>query len=145
MAELLFIRPEEITATTVLGGNVDIDNYLFCVSKAQLTVIEPLLGTILYDKIIEDIDNDTLTGDYLILFNDFVKPITKHSALAQFLAKKYSDYSQMIIGRFNKWICKNMLPEYKTCQDEVNAVKDLSVSAGWKLDDNLHRKPWYLE
>jgi hypothetical protein len=176
MAELLFIRPEEITATTVLGGNVDIDNYLFCVSKAQRTVILPLLGSILYDKIVEDIENDTLTGDYLTLFNEFVKPITKHSALgeyitiasymvsngglfkhspenaevvdqreAQYLAKKYTDYAQSFVPQFNKWICKNMLPEYKTCQDEVNAVKDLSVTAGWKLDDNLHRKPWYLE
>jgi hypothetical protein len=176
MAELLFIRPEEITATTVLGGNVDIDKYVFCIANVQVTVIEPLLGSILYDKIVDDFENNTLTGDYLILFNEFVKPITKNSAIAefitiasymltngglykhapensevvdqreaQFLAKKYSDFAQSYISRFNKWICKNMLPEYKTCQDEVNAVKDLSVTAGWKLDDNLHRKPWYLE
>ena len=176
MAELLFIQPEEMTATTVLGGNVDIDKYIFCVANVQLTIIEPLLGTILYDKIVSDIEGDTLAGDYLTLFNDYIKPITKNSALAefitiasyivanggifkqsgenittveqaeaQFLAKKYSDYAQLLISRFNKWICKNHLPEYKTSQDEVNAVRDLKVTAGWKLDNNSIKRAWYLE
>jgi hypothetical protein len=176
MDELLFIKPKEMTATTVLGGNVDVDKYAFCIANVQVTVIEPLLGSILYDKILDDFDNDELTGDYLTLFNDFVKPITKNSAIAefitiasymltngglykhapdnsevvdqreaQFLAKKYSDFAQSYVSRFNKWICKNPLPEYRTSQDEVNATKDLSVTGGWKLDDNLHRLPWYLE
>jgi hypothetical protein len=176
MAELLFIQPEEITSTTVLGGNVDIDKYVFCIANVQLTVIEPLLGSILYDKIIADIEADTLSGKYLELFNNFVKPITKNSAIAefitiasymltngglykhspensevvdqreaQFLAKKYSDFSQMYITRFNKWICKNPLTEYKRSQDEVNAIRDLQVTAGWKLDNNITRIKWYLQ
>ena len=85
MAELLFIQPQEMTKTTVLGGNVDIDKYQFCITNAQISVIEPLLGTLLYDKIISDIEGSTLAGLYLTLFNEFVKPITKNEALAEYI------------------------------------------------------------
>jgi hypothetical protein len=176
MAELLFITPEEIAATTIMGGNVDIDKYLFCIANVQLTVIEPLLGTELYDKIVDDIENDTLSGLYLKLFNDFIKPITKNESVgqyieiasyildngglykhtadnsvivekeeAQFLANKYSALAQMYILRFRKWICKNHFAEYKTCQDEVDAERDIKLTAGWKLDGCQDYKPWYLQ
>lgn len=158
MAETLFISPEEITATTVMGGNIDPDRYVMNIAFVQVTVIEPLLGTDLYDKITSDYENDSLTGDYLKLFNDYVKPITKNQAVGEYievssflvenggtfkhsaenreqptraeieiLAGKYKGMAQMYIGRFNKWICKNSLTEYKRYQDEVNAQKVQSV------------------
>ena len=85
MAEFLFIQPSELTETTILGGNVDIDKYLLNIVNVQLTVIEPLLGTELYDFILDGAENATLTGDYLFLYNEFVKPITKHQALAEYI------------------------------------------------------------
>ena len=157
----LFITPQQIKSTTVLGGNVDVDKFVFCIESVQVTVIEPLLGTELYDKIVEDWKNDTLTGDYLTLFNEFVQPITLNEATAQYiniaqytvgnggifkhspdnsevvdkqeiqsLAQVYHDLAQVIIQRFNKWICKNTITEYKTSQDEVNAQK-IDLPAGW--------------
>jgi len=164
MAEFLFITPQEITSTTILGGNVDTDKYLFCIANTQLTTIEPLLGTELYDKILTEAEADTLTGLYLELYTEYIKPITKNKATAEyieigqymvdnggiykhtgdnievvskdevmFLSNKYNAYAQMMILRFNKWICKNPLVEFKTCQDEVNANKHIKVTAGWKL------------
>lgn len=85
MAEFLFITPQEMASTTILGGNVDVDKYLFCIANVQLTTIEPLLGSDLYDKILTDAENNDLTGDYLTLYNDFVKPITKNESTAQYI------------------------------------------------------------
>jgi hypothetical protein len=164
MAEVLFITPLEMTSNTVLSGNTDTDKYLFCIANVQLTTIEPLLGTELYDKIVTDVTNDDLAGLYLELYTDFIKPITKHEALAQyieiasyivdnggiykrsgenvevvdknevqFLAGKYKTMAQMYVQRFNKWICKNPLTEYKTVQDEVNALKNINLNVGWHL------------
>jgi len=163
MAELLFITPAEMTYSTILSGNTDTDKYLFSIADAQISVIEPLLGSILYDKIKVDVENDDLAGLYLEMYNNFVKPITKNEAVAkyieiasymvdnsgihkhtgdkievvskdecQYLAGTYHNLAQMYIQRFNKWICKNPLTEYKQCQDEVNAQK-VKVSFGWKL------------
>jgi len=85
MAEYLFITPQELASTTILGGNVDTDKFLFCIANVQLTVIEPLLGTELYDKILTEAEADTLAGLYLELYDDFVKPITKQKSLAEYL------------------------------------------------------------
>lgn len=175
MAELLFTSPSELAETTILGGNVDIDKYTFSILSVQISVIEPLLGTLLYDKIVEEVTNDTLTGLYETLYNEFVKPITKNEAIAeyievcsymldngglfkhqpdnaevvdkeeaQFLSGKYHAVSQMYIQRFNKWICKNPITEYKTYQDEVNASKDMKVTSGWYLG-GTNSLPWYLD
>ena len=164
MAELLFVTPQEMTNSTILSGNTDTDKYLFCILNTQLTTIEPLLGSELYDKVISDIEAETLTGFYLELYNDFIKPITKNEALAQYieiasymvdnagiykrsgenvevvdkdevqyLSGKYKSLAQMYVTRFEKWICKNPLIEYKTIQDEVNALKNINLNVGWKL------------
>jgi hypothetical protein len=161
MAELLFIRPQEITSSTILSGNIDIDKYNFVILDVQLTVVEPLLGTELYDKITTDLENNALTGLYLTLFNDYVKPIVKHQTVAQYieiasymvdnggiykhtaenkeivskeevqyLSQKSKALAQTYIKRFDKWICKNTLIEYKTFQDEVNATRSVNLMTG---------------
>jgi hypothetical protein len=164
MAELLLIDPNTMTDTTILGGNVDFDKYRFCVLDTQLRVVEPLLGTELYDKIKTDFEAGTLDGLYLEMFNDYIKPILKFSSVASYLeiasymvdnggifkhapenkeqvavsevsglVQKYNGISDMFIIRFEKWIRRNLLPEYKTSQDEVNAVQNLRTKMGWKL------------
>jgi hypothetical protein len=175
--ELLFITPQEMTNTSILGGNIDLDKYTFCIANVQRTVILPLLGSELYDKVISDIETDTLTGLYLQMFTKFVQPITKNKAVAeyieissyildngglyrhtgdnietvdkqeaQFLANKWNSFAQTYIQQFDKWICKNHLPEYKTYQDEVNANRDIKVTAGWKLDGGSNKvDKWYLQ
>ncbi len=85
MADFLFISPSEITTSTILGGNVDKSKYVFCIADAQITIIEVLLGTELYDKILSEAETTTLSGDYLTLYNEYVKPITKYSALSLYI------------------------------------------------------------
>jgi len=177
MAEILFISPQELSNTTILSGNVDIDKYTFCIANVQVTTIEPLLGSELYEKIITDLEADTLADLYLELFEKYIKPITKHYSVgqyieiasyildngglykhtgenievvdkqeAQFLSNKYNAMAQMYVQRFEKWICKNTIPEYKTIQDDVNAMKDVKLTAGWKLDGGRNsEKAWYLQ
>ena len=162
MATLLFITPAELTQTTIIGGNVDIDKFQMNIENVMITVIEPLLGTELYDKIVADITGSGLTGLYATLFNEYVKPITKNQACAEYVTVSgfmitnggafkhlpedselmdkdekalvstiYSTKADTYIQRFLKWICKNPLPEYKTSQAEVDASKDISLTAGW--------------
>ena len=85
MADFLFIQPSEVASTTIMGGNVDIDKFLFSIAETQISVIEPLLGSELYDVILAGAEADTLTGLYSTLYTEFVKPITKHEAVARYL------------------------------------------------------------
>jgi hypothetical protein len=51
----------------------------------------------------------------------------------------------MYVTRFEKWICRNIIPEYQSMQDEVNAIRGMNLNVGWKLRDNANRLPWYLQ
>jgi len=85
MAEFLFITPEELKATTILGGNVDQDKFLFSIANVQIITIQRLLGTELYDIILEGAREEVLTGLYLEMYDKFVKPITKNQALSEYI------------------------------------------------------------
>tara|TARA_R110000803_G_scaffold11670_3_gene34706 strand:+ start:363 stop:935 length:573 start_codon:yes stop_codon:yes gene_type:complete len=88
--EYLFITPQELKSTTILGGNVDKDKFLFSIANTQIITIQALLGTELYDVILEGAENSTLTGDYLEMYTKYIKPITKNQALSEYI--KISSY-----------------------------------------------------
>lgn len=81
----LLIRPSEISEFTPLGGNIDVDKIKPVIFDVQVTVIEPLLGTPLYNKIVLDFQNNTLLGDYLQLYDDYLKPILRHQIFAEYV------------------------------------------------------------
>jgi len=84
---VLFITPLELTQGTILDGNVDVDKYLFCIEQVQDETIQTVLGTELYEKIYDDIDNDVpLAGLYLEMFTKFIKPITKFESVAEYIS-----------------------------------------------------------
>jgi len=85
MAELLFISPNDMSKTTLLGHNVDRERYVFCIHNVQLSALEPLLGSELYDKIVADVTAATITGLYETIYEEYVKPITKNLALAEYI------------------------------------------------------------
>lgn len=79
------ITSEEVTTNTSMGGNVDPDKYMHLIIDAQVMILENVLGTKLYDKIITDFVADNLAGDYLTMFNDYIKPVLWHSVYAEYL------------------------------------------------------------
>ena len=74
MAVALFINRTDLVKNSIIDGNVDTDKFIQFIKVAQQIDIQNLLGTDLYNKISEDIINDTLAGDYLDLVNDYVQP-----------------------------------------------------------------------
>ena len=79
--EILLIQPSEIVENTPLGGNVDIDKYLPLIVDVQLLVIEPLIGSTLYEilKVLP------LSVDNLLILNDYIKPIIRHQVCAEYI------------------------------------------------------------
>ena len=83
MAKALFIQRKDITRFTAANGNIDTDKLLPYIDMAQDIDIQRLLGSKLYDKISADItaNPQTLTGNYLTLVNDYIKPVLIHYAM----------------------------------------------------------------
>lgn len=140
MAEVLLIKLDEMTSTTVLGGNVDFDKYKFCVFDAQIRVLEPLLGTLLYDKVITDYAADTLAGDYLTLYINYVKPIIKFESVATFI--EIAPYMVDNGGIFkhspaDKEVVDNR--DIEKLSQKYHALADLHISRleNWLCDNTL--------
>ena len=118
MAEFLFITPQELKSTTILGGNVDQDKFLFSIANVQIITIQRLLGTELYDLILAGAESDSLTGDYLTIYDKFVKPITKNQALSEYI--KISSYMIANGGAF-KHTADNTTP---MTAEEISGLSD---------------------
>lgn len=85
MAEALLITRKDVVKFTAMNGNVDTDNFIQFVKISQDKHIENYLGTDLLEAIQTKITGSTLTGDYLTLVNDWVKPCLIHWAMVEYL------------------------------------------------------------
>ena len=85
MAKGLMISRADIVKNTHISGSVDIDKYIQFILIAQEITIQQLLGTDLYEKIQTDIENSTLSGNYLTLVTEYVKPVLIHAGFLNYL------------------------------------------------------------
>lgn len=85
MAQALFVTRKDLVKFTSVSGGVDSDKFIQYIKIAQDIHIQNFLGTDLYNKISADIVADSLTGDYLSLVTDHVKPMLIHWAMVEFL------------------------------------------------------------
>lgn len=131
----MLITAQEIKTNTSLGGNVDPDKFIHLVYDAQVLVLEPALGTALYNKIVTDFEADNLEDDYLELFNNYIKPVLWHSVYASYL-------KEGIILAQNTGIYENAPDNGNAANiDNINYV---AKSAQAKADIYLTRMENYL-
>jgi len=83
--ETILLNDNEITENTLLGGNIDVDRYKFCIIDAQISKLEETLGETLYEKLKDDFENNDLAGNYLTLYNKYVKPFLIHQSTLEYL------------------------------------------------------------
>ena len=86
MATTLLLNSEDITKNTLMGGNIDRATYTQDIKTAQNLKIKPFLGEELYDIIVAGFIADNLTGNYLIMYNDYIKEMLIHSSTEIYLA-----------------------------------------------------------
>jgi len=79
------ITGQELAKGSPLGGNIDIDKYSSVIDECQVFVLEPILGTKLYDKIVADFLATTITGIYAQILDNYLKPILIHSVAAEYI------------------------------------------------------------
>lgn len=85
MAEALLITRQDVVKFTAMNGNVDTDNFIQFVKIAQDIHIQNYLGSELLNKIKQDIADDDLTGNYLSLTVNYLKPMLIHWAMVEYL------------------------------------------------------------
>lgn len=85
---MALITSSQVKKKTTIGGNVDPDKFMPLVDDIEFSVLENVLGTKLYNKIVKDYNNGTpnnLEDDYLVLYNDYIVDILCFLVYADFL------------------------------------------------------------
>lgn len=72
MVKALMITEQFIKDNTTINENVDVKLMRSTIWDCQRDYIKPILGTDLYNKILADINNSTLSGDYLTLRDEYI-------------------------------------------------------------------------
>lgn len=89
MKNTLLINLNDILSYTTVSGNLDETSISPHIFNAQILYLEPMLGTDLYDKLIELVDTDDIntTGytNYKTLLDTYVIPVVVFNTLALFI------------------------------------------------------------
>lgn len=72
MDKTLLLREQDLVKLNNISANVDIDKLTPFIYMAQNNKITRMLKNQLYNKILTDFEDDELSGDYLILYNDYI-------------------------------------------------------------------------
>jgi hypothetical protein len=110
----------------------------------------------LYEKFVKNILKQQTAGEYIevasytvdnggIYTHEAENEIVPDRQQIEKFANKYRAMADVFIQRFEKWICKNYLPEYKAYQDEVNANRDTQLMNGWYFGSAQDPTKWERE
>jgi len=127
------ITSEEIRLNTPMGGNVDSDKFINFITDVQVMILEPVLGTKLYDKIITDFNANSLADVYLQMFDDYIKPVIWHSVFAE-----YVKIGSIIVG--NGGMYRHVAQDAEIARlDDINYIAKNAQSKADTYIDRLIR------
>lgn len=89
MNSTLLISEAKLREFTDLNNNVDSKLITSSVIVAQDIVIQRLLGTKLYQKLMTEVDAGTISGNYKTLLDNFVQPVLLWAAYYEILEAIY--------------------------------------------------------
>lgn len=161
MNDLLLIKTGTnlMNRLTVINGNVDVDKLLPSIWTAQITDIKRILSTDLYNKILSDFDDNSLDGEYLKIYDEFVSPMLIFYSTSDFIMKnsiivgnggnfkhkpdngEIVDYKE--IDRLSKYY-REMGAHFEIAFYEYMKDKNVPEYKRDCVDINTFKFPWYL-
>jgi hypothetical protein len=81
----LLITIDDIARLSGFDGNIDNDSINPFIFMAQNSEIKRILGDDLYLKIVTDYGNNALSGNYLLLYNDYIATILAYFTCSFYL------------------------------------------------------------
>ena len=135
MRATLLTTEQSIYKFTNLSGNLDVDKLTPFIKTAQDTNIEPVLGTKLYLKLLDEVDAGTLAGDYLTLVTDYVQPCLIWFAMSEMYL--FHGYEVANAGVLRNIPQDKQLPELSELNTLVQRARDKADLYRERLIDYL--------
>lgn len=90
----LLITIDDISRLSSFDGNIDNDSINPFIFMAQNAEIKRILGDALYTRIVTDYSEDSLTDDYLLIYNDYIAVILAYYSCYFYLQLAVAKVSQ---------------------------------------------------
>ena len=81
MTTTLLISEAKVRAFSDINESVDDSLMVNAIREAQDIVIQPIIGTKLYNVLIEKIDTNSISGSYQTLVDDYIQPALIYASL----------------------------------------------------------------
>ena len=118
MATILLASKNDVVRFTPVSGNIDSNIILNHIDEAQQIELQQLIGTDLLSKLENDVQGATLSGDYLTLVNEYIKPALSYLSFLYFL-----DFAHITVG--NKGVFKHTSENASIVSDkEMSQIKE---------------------
>ena len=89
MTTTLILSEAKLRQFTDINDSVDTSLLKNAVRESQDIMLQRIIGTKLYNKILSDIDANTLSGNYLTLVNDYIQDFLLYAAYYEALEAIY--------------------------------------------------------
>jgi len=132
----LLISIDDIARLSGFDGNIDNDTINPFIFMAQNSDIKRILGTELYNKIVNDYENETLTGSYLEIYNEFVATILAYYTCSYYLQLGVPKVSQNGVYLVTPEKTEQIFDD-KT-QKMADKYEKLAISLEYKLVEYLN-------
>jgi len=130
METVILLKNNELVKSTIISGNIDLDKLVPAAIAYQNTYLKPILGKTLYIKISNDFKNGTLTGLYLEMYEDYIKPMVIYGSTALYLESGAYMVANSGITKLNT----------DTAQSVTKEEVDYLVNAAQKLHNAYERE-----
>lgn len=97
----MLLTTDDMPRLSSISGNVDVDKLTPFIYTAQKNKVRKVLGVPLYNKIIKDFEDDTLTGYYKVIYEEFVADMLIYYACADFIALGTFEITNAGVFRYN--------------------------------------------
>jgi len=89
MTTTFLISEAKVRNFTSLNNSVDSELIKNCIRTAQDYHLQNIIGTVLYDKLLSDVDSSSLTGAYKTLVDDYIQDFLLYSTYYETLEEIY--------------------------------------------------------
>lgn len=118
MATILLASKNDVVRFTPVSGNIDSNIILNHIDEAQQIEIQQLIGTDLLTRLEDDVQGSSLSGDYLTLVDEYIKPTLAYLSFLYFL-----DFAHITVG--NKGVFKHTSENASVVSDkELSQIKE---------------------
>ena len=145
MKQVLFLTPEEAIERTSMDDNIDRNKIINTIVIAQDLVLEPLLGSVMFDEMKKQVIDDNLTDAYKTLIDYHCRKVLTSAILSKinlFLIYRYNN-TGVVKNNVDKQelLTKEEIASMRGEVDEFTSVYGQRLTAF--LEANLEDYPLY--